>query len=212
MRLRKKPWIAEAVQDLKDEYIYLGDAEKQKGKWSEVFGDKKISLEIGSGKGRFINGMAKIYPDKAFVGVESQSDIAYYPAKMAKDEELTNVKIISGDAMNMLDWFEPGEVSELYLNFSDPWPKVRHARRRLTHRGFLELYKKILGPGGHLRFKTDNRPLFDFSVEEFREFGVEIIALSYDLHKSEYENEVQTEYEEKFSALGNKINFCEIVF
>ena len=98
------------------------------------------------------------------------------------------------------------------MNFSDPWPKARHAKRRLTHRNFLAKYAQLLGKGGHLRFKTDNRGLFDFSVEEFKEFGLEIIALSYDLHNSEYENAVQTEYEQKFSALGTPINFCEVVF
>ena len=98
------------------------------------------------------------------------------------------------------------------MNFSDPWPKARHAKRRLTHRNFLAKYAQLLGKGGHLRFKTDNRGLFDFSVEEFKEFGLNIIALSHDLHHSEYENAVQTEYEQKFSALGTPINFCEVVF
>ena len=98
------------------------------------------------------------------------------------------------------------------MNFSDPWPKARHAKRRLTHRNFLAKYQRLLGKGGHLRFKTDNRALFDFSVEEFKEFGLEIIALSYDLHNSDYDNEVQTEYERKFSSLGTPINFCEVVF
>ena len=163
-------------------------------------------------KGRFTVGMAELYPDKAFIGIETQHDIAYFPAKAAKDKELTNVKIICANAENLLDWFEPGEIKELYLNFSDPWPKARHAKRRLTHRNFLALYKQLLGEGGHLRFKTDNRALFDFSVEEFKEFGLQIIALSYDLHHSEYENPVQTEYEQKFSALGTPINFCEVVF
>ena len=132
--------------------------------------------------------------------------------KAAKDKQLDNVRIICANAENLLDWFEPGEIKELYLNFSDPWPKARHAKRRLTHRNFLAKYAQLLGKGGHLRFKTDNRGLFDFSVEEFKEFGLEIIALSYDLHHSEYENPVQTEYEQKFSALGTPINFCEVVF
>ena len=107
----------------------------------------------------------------------------------------------------------PGRIlTTNYLNFSDPWPKARHAKRRLTHRNFLAKYQRLLGKGGHLRFKTDNRALFDFSVEEFKEFGLEIIALSYDLHNSDYDNEVQTEYERKFSSLGTPINFCEVVF
>ena len=168
MRLRKKPWIEEAMKDVMNEYVFMHDIEKFKGHWQELF--------------------------------------------PGKDKKLDNVRIICANAENLLDWFEPGEIKELYLNFSDPWPKARHAKRRLTHRGFLAKYKELLGEGGHLRFKTDNRALFDFSVEEFKEFGLNIIALSYDLHHSEYDNPVQTEYEQKFSALGTPINFCEVVF
>ena len=212
MRLRKKPWIENAIKELENEYVYMHNLEQFKGKWQDVFPGKRLCLEIGCGKGRFTIGMAELNPDKAFIGVETQHDIAYYPAKAAKDKQLDNVKIICANAENITDWFEPGEIKELYLNFSDPWPKARHTKRRLTHRNFLEKYKQLLGKGGHLRFKTDNRGLFDFSVEEFKEFGLEIIALSYDLHNSEYDNPVQTEYEQKFSALGTPINFCEVVF
>lgn len=212
MRLRKKPWIETAMQDVAEEYVFLQDISRFKGQWQKIFPGKKLCLEIGCGKGRFIIGMAELYPDKAFIGIESQHDIAYYPGRAAKDKNLANVRIVCANAGQLLDWFAPGEIKELYLNFSDPWPKARHAKRRLTHRGFLAKYAQILGRGGHLRFKTDNRSLFDFSVAEFREFGLEIIALSYDLHHSEYENEVQTEYEQKFSAMGAPINFCEVVF
>lgn len=212
MRLRKKPWIEKAIKELENEYVYMQDLEQFKGKWQEMFPGKRLCLEIGCGKGRFTIGMAELNPDKAFIGVETQHDIAYYPAKAAKDKQLNNVKIICANAENLTDWFEPGEIKELYLNFSDPWPKARHTKRRLTHHNFLEKYKQLLGKGGHLRFKTDNRGLFDFSVEEFKKFGLEIIALSYDLHNSEYDNPVQTEYEQKFSALGTPINFCEVVF
>ena len=125
---------------------------------------------------------------------------------------LDNMVIINADAAYMEDWFAPGEIRTLYLNFSDPWPKARQAKRRLTHRNFLGMYLKLLGVGGRLFFKTDNRKLFDFSVEEFKEFGMEIRELSYDLHHSGYRNEVQTEYEKKFSALGTPINYCAAVF
>lgn len=212
MRLRKKPWIEEAMKEVQDEYVFMHDIDKFKGHWQEMFPGKRLCLEIGCGKGRFTIGMAELNPDKAFIGIETQHDIAYFPAKAAKDKKLDNVRIICANAENLLDWFEPGEIKELYLNFSDPWPKARHAKRRLTHRNFLALYQKLLGKGGHLRFKTDNRALFDFSVEEFKEFGLEFIGLSYDLHHSEYDNPVQTEYEQKFSALGTPINFCEVVF
>ena len=212
MRLRRKPWVDDAFAKLEGEFVYTQDLDKFKGHWQEKFPGKRLCLEIGCGKGRFAVGMAQLNPDKAFLAVESQKGVAYYPAQAAKDLELANLRVICSDAANILEWFEPGEIKELYLNFSDPWPKAKHAKRRLTHRNFLALYKKLLGEGGHLRFKTDNRALFDFSVEEFKEFGLEIIALSYDLHHSEYDNPVQTEYEQKFSALGTPINFCEVVF
>lgn len=212
MRLRKKPWIEKAMQELKGKTVLMHDLEKNKGHWQELFPGKKLCLEIGCGKGRFLTGMAEIYPEKAFIGVETQHDIAYYPAKAIKENEIPNALVICANAEHLEDWFEPGEIKELYLNFSDPWPKARHAKRRLTHRSFLAKYEKLLGKGGHMRFKTDNRSLFDFSVEEFKEYGLEIIALSYDLHNSEYENAVQTEYEQKFSAKGTPINFCEVVF
>lgn len=213
MRFRKKPWIAEAILEYRDEYVYLGDSEKNKGQWRSIFGGKPISLEIGCGKGAFITGMAELYPQRAFIGVETQTDIAYYAAKLAKEKGLTNVKIICGNAAYLEEWFELGEISAMYLNFSDPWPKARTAKRRLTYRGFLAKYHNILGSGAHLRFKTDNDLLFAFSLEEFEAYGVDIVACTNDLHHSqEYENPVQTEYERRFSALGKKINFCEVVF
>ena len=212
MRLRHKPWIKAAIEELKDDYVYLGDAAKNKGQWHQLLGKETLAVEIGCGKGNFIVGMAQLHQEQGFVGVETQEEIAYYPAHKAQEQELKNVKIIAGDATDLEEWFEPGEIDMLYLNFSDPWPKARHYKRRLTYRDFLHKYKQLLKPGGHLRFKTDNRPLFDFSLVEFQEFGLEIIALSYDLHHSDYDNPVQTEYEAKFSALGNKINFCEAVF
>lgn len=212
MRLRRKPWIDEAILEVQGQTLLCENLEEYKGRWQELFPGKSLCLEIGCGKGRFIRGMGRLHPEKAFIGVETQRDVAYYPAKAALEEQLDNIKVIWGDAAQLAEWFAPGEIKELYLNFSDPWPKSRHARRRLTHHSFLERYQKLLGPGGHLRFKTDNRPLFDFSVAEFRDFGLQIVGLSYDLHHSSYVNEVQTEYEEKFSAQGHPINFCEAVF
>ena len=212
MRLRKKPWIEDALQDLIGRYVLTVDLEKHKGHWQEFFPGKPLCLEIGSGKGAFLTGMAELFPDKAFIGIELQRDIVYYPAKQIMEKQLSNALMLCANAEFIEDWFEPGEIKELYLNFSDPWPKARHAKRRLTHHNFLARYQRLLGSGGHLRFKTDNRALFDFSVEEFKEFGLQIAALSYDLHNSEYPNPVQTEYERKFSAKGTKINYCEVIF
>ncbi|MEE3381082.1 MAG: tRNA (guanosine(46)-N7)-methyltransferase TrmB [Succiniclasticum sp.] len=212
MRLRRKPWIDEALPEVRDEYIYLDRLDRFKGHWQSLFPGKELCMEIGCGKGAFITGMAALHPEKAFIGIESQIGVAYYPAKKAKDEGLTNMKMLCGDAAKLDDWFATGEVRTLYLNFSDPWPKARHAKRRLTHVNFLALYFKLMGPGGQLFFKTDNRPLFDFSVEQFRLFGMEIRELSYDLHHSAFRNEVQTEYEMKFSGRGTPINYCYAVF
>ena len=144
MRLRKKPWIEEAMQDLKGEYVLMHDLENYKGRWQELFPGKRLCLEIGCGKGRFIIGMAELHPEKAFIGVETQHDIAYYPGKTAKENKMDNIKVICANAEHMEDWFEPGEIKELYLNFSDPWPKARHAKRRLTHRNFLAKYQRNL--------------------------------------------------------------------
>lgn len=213
MRLRKKPWIEKAMPEVIGAgFLYRENLEQFKGRWQEKFPGKEICLEIGCGKGGFITGMAALHPEKAFIGIETQFDISYYPAKKAMAGNLANMVIINADAAYMEDWFEAGEIRTLYLNFSDPWPKAKQAKRRLTHRNYLGLYLKLLGVGGCLFFKTDNRKLFDFSVEEFREFGMEIRELSYDLHHSGYRNEVQTEYERKFSALGTPINYCAAVF
>lgn len=213
MRLRKKPWIEKALPEVIEAgFLYREGIERFKGGWQERFPGKELCLEIGCGKGRFITEMARLHPEKAFIGIETQSDISYYPARKAQEEGIANLVILSADAAYLEDWFSPGEIRTLYLNFSDPWPKSRQAKRRLTHRNFLSLYQKLLGPGGVLYFKTDNRRLFDFSIAEFKAFGLEIRELSYDLHHSAFLNEVQTEYELKFSALGTPINYCKAVF
>jgi tRNA (guanine-N7-)-methyltransferase len=212
VRLRKKPWIAEALTAYSGKELIENDLELQKGHWRELLGTETLSLEIGSGKGAFITEMAGLHPDQGFLGLEVQREICYHSVKKIREQQLPNVKIICGDGAHLAEWFLPGEVDCLYLNFSDPWPKARHAKRRLTYHTFLATYKEILRPQGHLRFKTDNDALFAFSLEEFKAFGVKILAVTNDLHHSGYENEVQTEYEKKFSALGKKINFCEIEF
>lgn len=213
MRLRKKPWIPQALEDYTGKELIETDLEQYKGHWSETFfGGRPVHMEIGCGKGQFLATMSQLHPDIGYLGMETQREVCYYAVKKIREQELTNARIIRADAANLLAWFAPGEVDELYLNFSDPWPKARHAKRRLTYRTFLAEYKQILKPGGHLRFKTDNDDLFAFSVEEFKEFGLEILALTTDLHHTDLLNEAQTEYEMKFSAKGKTINFCEVRF
>ena len=146
MRLRKKPWIEKAMPEVIEAgFLYREHIERFKGRWQERFPGKEICLEIGCGKGGFITGMAALHPEKAFIGIETQFDISYYPARKAMEAGMDNMVILNGDAAYMEDWFAPGEIKTLYLNFSDPWPKAKQAKRRLTHRNFLGLYLKLTG-------------------------------------------------------------------
>ena len=200
------------MADVRGKTLFDSGLDEFKGQWHKIFPGKKICVEIGCGKGKFVMGMAKLHPERGFVAVESQHDIAFYPARDAMEAKLDNVKVILGNAEGLLEWFSEGEIEELYLNFSDPWPKARHAKRRLTNRKFLHLYAKLLAKGAKLRFKTDNKDLFEFTLEEIEAVGAKIHTLTRDLHHSTVPNEVQTEYEEKFSSRGNKIYFVEISF
>lgn len=166
-----------------------------------------ITVEIGCGKGKFILETAKRNPDINYIAMEKIPDVAMLAAEKIRDEGITNVKFIVGDAMTLSEFFRDGEIERIYLNFSDPWPHNGHAKRRLTDRGFLELYKRLLTPAGEIVFKTDNRPLFDFSLEEFKYMGFDLCDLTYDLHNSEYmADNIVTEYEANFSAKGFSIN------
>ena len=162
-------------------------------------------LEIGCGKGRFVTGMAELYPENTFYALEKVPNVMVMAVEKAAAKELKNVKFIIGDAEKLEEICPPASVDTLFLNFSDPWPRNRTAKLRLTYRTFLERYKKILKPGGTIAFKTDNKPLFDFSVEEFKACGFEIYDYTEDLHNSGIENPVVTEYEQRFSDLGQPI-------
>lgn len=166
-----------------------------------------VNVEIGCGKGRFILETAKRNPDINYIAIEKIPDVALLAMEKVKEAGLTNVRFIIGDALSLPEYFHENEIERIYLNFSDPWPKIGHTRRRLTYRGFLEMYKGLLAHDGEIVFKTDNRPLFDFSVEEFKYMGFELEDLTYDLHNSEYaEDNIVTEYEANFSAKGFSIN------
>ncbi len=180
-----------------------------KGHWTEVFGNSNpVRVEIGMGKGTFLMRMAKAYPEINFVGIEKYSSVLLRAIQKMEEEPLPNVKLIRMDAQYIEDVFAPGEVDRIYLNFSDPWPKEKHAKRRLTSRQFLARYEKIMKAEGQVEFKTDNDDLFAFSLEEAPEAGWTIIAQTFDLHRDPVMNEgnIMTEYEEKFSLLGNKIH------
>lgn len=203
MRLRKKPWIGEALQEFGD-LVCRDGASRFQGRWREQFGNAApLYVELGTGKGRFISEMAANHQDIDFVGIEAQQDVLYYAAQKAAAAGLTNVRLLVFDINNLSEIFAPGEISRLYINFCDPWPKSRHGKRRLTHRRFLDMYKQLLEPGGVIHFKTDNRDLFDFSLAEFIDQGWKVEQVTYDLHASPYgAGNVMTEYETKFSAFG----------
>lgn len=215
MRLRKKPWIDEAILEF-DDFVYATKESIEtieKGNWHNIFGRQApLHVELGTGKGKFISQMALAHPEINFVGIEAAQDVAYYAALKVKELGLTNVKLLVFDINHIEDIFDLHEVERFFINFCDPWPKYRHAKRRLTHIGFLEKYRKLLKADGELFFKTDNRPLFDFSLEQFEEAKLQVNHLTFDLHNSDFAGNIMTEYEAKFSGLGEKINRCEVSF
>ncbi len=184
------------------------EPEKWKGQWKSLFGnDNPLHIEIGMGKGRFIMEMAARNPQINFIGIEKYSSVLLRALEKNKETELTNLFFIRFDAEYLNDIFGSDELDRIYLNFSDPWPKDRHAKRRLTSKEFLAKYNQCLKKEGEVIFKTDNRLLFDFSVEEAGIAGWQLREVTYDLHHSEYvEGNVMTEYEERFSAMGNPIH------
>lgn len=205
MRLRNITGSEEVIANSK--YVIH---EPQKGEWNKIFNnDHPLYIEIGMGKGRFIVDNAIKYPDINFVGIEKYSSVLLRALqKLEKmDEVPSNLRFLCIDAKEITEYFDKGEVDRIYLNFSDPWPKDRHAKRRLPSRQFLSLYDVILKKEGTLEFKTDNRGLFDFAVEELEPAGWKAEAVTYDLHNDEVMNKdnIMTEYEEKFSSQGNPI-------
>lgn len=184
------------------------EAADKKGKWKDLFGNANpIHIEVGMGKGQFIHGMAKANPDINYVGMEKYSTVLLRAIQKMETEELPNLYFLCEDAKNITEIFEENEVDRIYLNFSDPWPKDRHAKRRLPSRQFLERFDKILKPDGNLEFKTDNKGLFEFALEELEPAGWKAEKVTFDLHHDEemVKGNIMTEYEEKFSAMGNPI-------
>ena len=218
MRTRKKSYTTWEMEN--NPYIINTDNIPQnKGKWG---GDKKVYIEIGTGKGNFIRGYAKRHPEIYYIAMERQSKVLVMGAKQMREEaenegkeKFENLVFTHGDASNLLDFFEEGEVDRIYLNFSDPWPnRKKWHKKRLTHRGFLEMYKHILVNGGEIHFKTDNEELFDFSLEELTEMGWELKNVTRDLHSTPFHtsgDNIMTEYEKKFSSNGDKIYRLEAV-
>ena len=206
MRLRNVKGSRDVMQE--SEYVFA-DPENTAGTWHEIFGNKHpLHIEIGMGKGMFITTLASQNPDINYLGIEKYSSVLVRAVEKQNILKLSNLKFIRMDAENITSVFNREEVDLIYLNFSDPWPKDRHAKRRLTSKEFFARYDIILKKDGEVHFKTDNRSLFDFSLEEVKNAGWELKDCTFDLHHDPVLNEgnIMTEYESKFSALGNPIH------
>ena len=206
MRLRNIPGADEAIADSPH---CIQEPMAEKGRWHLIFGNENpIHIEIGMGKGQFIMKLAKEHPDINYIGIERYSSVLLRALQKMEIEPLPNIRFLCMDASIITEVFDKEEVAKIYLNFSDPWPKERHAKRRLTSRQFFERYDKILAGNGVVEVKTDNDDLFAFSMEEVAEAGWTLDAHTFDLHHDPVLNEgnVMTEYEEKFSSLGHPIH------
>ncbi len=205
MRLRNITGARDVIAE--SEYV-IQEPTEYKGRWNELFDTPgELHVEVGMGKGRFLNEMARLHPEIHYIGIEMYSSVLLRALQKMEADPLPNLKFICMDARLLPEVFEKGEVDHIYLNFSDPWPKDRHAKRRLPSRQFLARFDQILKPEGRLSFKTDNRDLFDFAVEELEPAGWKAEVITYDLHADARlcEGNVMTEYEEKFSSKGNPI-------
>lgn len=212
MRLRHKPWAVEYINEHQD--VIIPNPEDYKGKWHEVFGnDNPVHIEVGTGKGQFVLGMAKQNPNINYIGIELfDSVIVCALERIVEAEKPANLRLLKVNGAKLQEYFAKGDVSRVYLNFSDPWPKKRHAKRRLTHEGFLKLYESVLIDNGEIHFKTDNRGLFEYSLVSMNQYGMRLNYVSLDLHAEMPEDNIMTEYEEKFSAKGQPIYRLESQF
>ena len=210
MRVRNR---ADARERLENSPVVFLQPKDNKGKWKEIFGnDNPIHLEIGSGKGKFIHTLAEKHPKINFIAMEAQPTVLTFLLDKVEETHRDNLKLISGNAEDLLEYFAEGEVDQLYLNFSDPWPKTRHEKRRLTFHTFLARYETILNGNKTIVQKTDNQGLFEYSLMSYAKYGFTFNRLSLDLTNSVYEEDnVHTEYEDKFIKKGNRIYMVEAV-
>ncbi|MGI6066233.1 MAG: tRNA (guanosine(46)-N7)-methyltransferase TrmB [Bacillota bacterium] len=209
MRLRKIPGIEKKLESYSN--LVVNNPPLFKNNWQNYFSNSyPIHLELGMGRGKFITALAAKYPQINFIGMEYKPELIY-KAVQRTSNCLRNVVFLLWDVNNILAVVAHREVSRIYLNFSDPWPKKRHAKRRLTHRGFLEKYKQVLVPGGDIHLKTDNRDFFQFSLNELADCGFFLKNISLDLHSDNFSENITTEYEERFLA-STPIYRCEAVY
>ena len=206
MRMRKKPNLGARMERC-GRYL-ITDPAARRGHWRELKPDAKdVRLELGCGKGRFTAETAEQNPDTLYIALERVPDAMVIAMERCMEKGLNNVWFIDGDAALLRDYFAPEEIDRLYINFCDPWPSHKHARRRLTHENFLLLYRGILKVGGQIHFKTDNRDLFEYSLFQFPKAGYALSEVTRDLHANGICG-VMTDYEEKFHQLGTPINRC----
>ncbi|WP_062109685.1 tRNA (guanosine(46)-N7)-methyltransferase TrmB [Bacillus niameyensis] len=211
MRVRHKPWARERIEQ-HPQYV-IPNPESYIGKWNNLFeNDNPIHIEVGTGKGRFITEMARVHPNINYIGIELAESVIVSALDKLIEADLPNVKLLNTNGEDLRNFFAKNDVQRVYLNFSDPWPKNRHEKRRLTYKTFLKIYEDILIDGGEIHFKTDNRGLFEYSLVSFSEYGMLLKGVWLDLHKSEFEGNIMTEYEEKFSAKGQPIYRCEVKY
>lgn len=212
MRVRHKPWAGDFIKEHQE--IIIPDPEEYKGNWQKLFGNNQpIHIEVGSGKGQFITGMALRNPNINYIGIELFDSVIVKAAeKIIAAGTPNNVRMLLVNGSDLQKYFAKNDVDRVYLNFSDPWPKTRHAKRRLTHENFLKLYESVLIDNGEVHFKTDNRGLFEFSLVSMSHYGMKLNYVSLDLHAEMPEDNVMTEYEEKFSSKGQPIYRLESQF
>lgn len=213
MRVRNRKGAGEMLAE--NAHIVVENPADFKGRWSERFGNNHpIHIEVGCGKGAFITGMAALHPEINYIAIDMQLSVLSYALDKAIEAGLPNVQMMLVDGAALSEYFEEGEIDQVYLNFSDPWPKARHEKRRLTYKSFLETYENILRSEGEIHFKTDNRGLFEYSLVSLANYGMELKKVWLDLHQDEEfaPLNVMTEYEKKFSQKGQVIYRLEAKF
>lgn len=210
MRLRNKPG---AVDELNaSPHLVVAQPQEWKGKWASFFkNNNPIHIEVGTGKGRFVSEMAKAHPGINYIGVELQTSVIVMALAKVREVNVPNLCLLNQDANHITDFFAAEELERVYINFSDPWPKTRHEKRRLTHHSFLKRYHLLLGDQREIHLKTDNEALFEYSLNSFSGYGCRLNKITFHLHESDFQGNIMTEYEEKFSSQGMKIYRCEAV-
>lgn len=211
MRLRHKPWAREEL-DKRPNLVIQNPASLQ-GKWGQAFEKKQpLYVEVGTGKGQFLTNMAIQNPTINFIGIERYESVLLTAMERVEVAGLKNVKFLGQDVVNLNKFFSEEEVDRLFINFTDPWPKNKHEKRRLTYKSFLESYRHVLKKDGEIHFKTDNQGLFEYSLHSMSTYGLALKNISLDLHNSAIENNIMTEYEERFSEKGMRIYRLEATY